>query len=112
MPVYHSITVTFLTKRHHLHTERERKPLRVNEHEKQIRRSTIQIRSGSWFSFRKLILQLLSFHTTQSLMKLKVKSYLCLIKQHVIKTYCGNGRIAPRILNFGMRWIRVDRDLE
>jgi hypothetical protein len=29
---------------------------------------------------------------------------LCLTKHHAMKTYCGSGGIAPRILDLGTRW--------
>jgi hypothetical protein len=29
---------------------------------------------------------------------------LCLTKHHALKTYCGSGGIAPRILDLGTRW--------
>jgi hypothetical protein len=37
----------------------------------------------------------------------KVKLSLCLTKHHTMKTYTGNGVIAPRILDLGTRWMRV-----
>jgi hypothetical protein len=39
--------------------------------------------------------------------RVKVKLSLCLIKHHGMKTYCGSGCIAPRILDLGTRWRRV-----
>jgi hypothetical protein len=33
-----------------------------------------------------------------------MKVYPCLIKHHAIKTYCGSGGIAARVLNFSTRW--------
>jgi hypothetical protein len=36
--------------------------------------------------------------------KVKVKLSLCLTKHHAMKTYWGNGGIAPRILDLGTRW--------
>jgi len=32
------------------------------------------------------------------------KLSLCLTKHHAMKTYWGNGGIAPRILDLGIRW--------
>jgi hypothetical protein len=29
---------------------------------------------------------------------------MCLAKYHAMKVYCGNGGIAPRILNLGTAW--------
>jgi hypothetical protein len=34
----------------------------------------------------------------------KVKLPLCLTKHDAMKTYCGSGGIAPRILDLGTRW--------
>jgi hypothetical protein len=34
----------------------------------------------------------------------KVRLSLCLTKHHVMKTYWGNGGIAPRILDLGTKW--------
>jgi hypothetical protein len=34
----------------------------------------------------------------------KVKFSLCLTKHHAMKTYWGNGGIAPRVLDLGTRW--------
>jgi hypothetical protein len=36
--------------------------------------------------------------------KVKVKLSLCLTKYHAIKTYWGNGGIAPCILDLSTRW--------
>jgi hypothetical protein len=36
--------------------------------------------------------------------KVKVKSSLCLTKHHAMKTYWGSGGIAPCILDLGTRW--------
>jgi hypothetical protein len=36
--------------------------------------------------------------------KVKVKLSLCLTKHHTIKTFRGNGGIAPYILDLGTRW--------
>jgi hypothetical protein len=35
--------------------------------------------------------------------KVKIK-FLCLTKNHTMKTYWGSGGIAPRILDLGTRW--------
>jgi hypothetical protein len=42
-----------------------------------------------------------------SVFKAKVKFYLCWMKHHAIKTFCGSGGLAPRILNLGARWCWV-----
>jgi hypothetical protein len=34
----------------------------------------------------------------------KVKLFLCLTKHNAMKTYSGNGGIAPLILDLGTRW--------
>jgi hypothetical protein len=36
--------------------------------------------------------------------KVKVKLSLCLTKHHTMKTYWGNGGIAPHILDLGPAW--------
>jgi hypothetical protein len=47
--------------------------------------------------------QLNPFHTFPHYF-LKVKLFLCLTKYHATKAYWESRRIAPRILNFGIRW--------
>jgi hypothetical protein len=42
--------------------------------------------------------------TTGIQKKVNVKLSLCLTKHHAMKTFCGNGGIAPRILDLGTRW--------
>jgi hypothetical protein len=38
------------------------------------------------------------------MLKVKVKLSLCSTKHYAMKTYCGSGGIAPRILNLDTRW--------
>jgi hypothetical protein len=40
--------------------------------------------------------------TTTTTIKVNVQS-LCLTKHHAMKTYCGSGGIAPRVLDLGTR---------
>jgi hypothetical protein len=43
--------------------------------------------------------------TCQAQLEVKeVKLSLCVTKHHAMKTYGGNGGVAPRILDFGTRW--------
>jgi hypothetical protein len=42
-------------------------------------------------------------HTHTHTHKVKVKMSLCLTKHHAMKTYWGNGGIAPRIFDLGTR---------
>jgi hypothetical protein len=47
------------------------------------------------------------FYKGEVKVKVKVNLSLYLTKHHAMKTYCGSGGIAPRILNLGSRWKRV-----
>jgi len=61
-----------------------------------------------------LLTQLSVDFTTSMVKKLYEKKFTCyqimaklslyLTKHHAMKTYWGNGGIAPRILNLGTRW--------
>jgi hypothetical protein len=53
---------------------------------------------------------LILFQIISWLVKVKEKGKVVpvlLAEHHVMKAYCGNGGIAPRILDLGTRWRRV-----